>query len=151
MRSTSYADEIASADEGGARIERLRIKATGADEIRFSWWKDGRFQARPLDLPEDDLLRLLRKAIDEGVFSEVFVGNLRRMLGAVASEAIPEHSMVTLSASLALRDGRRLPEGARGAVVFVHGNGEAYEVEFAEPFHAVATVPAPSVSRILTA
>ncbi|SFL12520.1 hypothetical protein SAMN05192568_100172 [Methylobacterium pseudosasicola] len=150
MRSTRYADEIASADEGGARIERLRIRATGADEIRFSWWKDGRFQARPLDLPEDDLLRLLRKAIDEGVFSEVFVGNLRRMLGAGA-EAIPEHSMVRLSSSLALKDGRRLPEGARGAVVFVHGDGEAYEVEFVEPFHAVATVPAPSVSRIAAA
>jgi len=148
MRSTRYADEIASADEGGARIERLRIKATGADEIRFSWWKDGRFQARPLDLPEDDLLRLLRKAIDEGVFSEVFVGNLRRMLVAGASPTIPEHSMVTLSDALALKDGRRLPEGARGAVVFVHGDGEAYEVEFLEPFHAVATVPAPSVSRI---
>ena len=89
MRSTRYADEIASADEGGARIERLRIRATGADEIRFSWWKDGRFQARPLDLPEDDLLRLLRKAIDERVFSAVFVENLRRMLDAGASTVIP--------------------------------------------------------------
>ena len=151
MRSTRYADEIASADEGGARIERLRIKSTGIDEIRFSWWKEGRFQARPLDLPEDDLLRLMRKAIDEGVFSEAFVGNLRRMLGPGAPAAIPEHSMVTLSDSLILTDGRRLPEGARGAIVFVHGEGEAYEVEFIEPFHAVATVPAPSLSRITAA
>ncbi len=151
MRSTRYADEIASADEGGARIERLRIRATGADEIRFSWWKDGRFQARPLDLPEDDLLRLLRKAIDERVFSAVFVENLRRMLDAGASTVIPEHSMVALSHDLTLKDGRKLPVGARGAVVFVHGDGEAYEVEFVDPFHAVARVPAPSLSRVSAA
>ncbi|MCJ2061275.1 DUF4926 domain-containing protein [Methylobacterium sp. J-088] len=147
MRSTKYADEIASADEGGARIERLRIRSTGAAEIRFSWWKNGRFQPRPLDLPEDDLLRLLRKAIDEGVFSEIFVGHLRQMLGTGTSPAIPEHSMVTLSGALTLKDGRTLPEGARGAIVFVHGDGEAYEVEFIAPFHAVTTVPASSLSR----
>ena len=147
MRSTRYADEIASADEGGARIERLRIKATLADEIRLSWRKDGRFQARPLDLPEGHRLRLLRKAIDERVVSEAFVGDLRRMLGDIASRAIPEHSMVDLHDSLALTDGRVLPVGARGAVVFVHGGGEAYEVAFAGPVHAVATVRAPSLSR----
>jgi hypothetical protein len=144
MRSTSYADEIAHADEGGARIERLRIKATGVDEIRFSWWKDGRFQTRPLDLSEDELLKLMRKAIDGGVFSQDFVGELRRVLGEVA---IPEHSIVDLSDSMTLRDGRTLPRGARGAVVFVHGGGAAYEVEFTEPFHVVETVPAPLLAR----
>lgn len=147
MRSTKYADEIASADEGGARIERLRIKSTGVDEIRFSWWKEGRFQPRPLDLPEDDLLRLLRKAIDEGVFSDGFVGNLRRMLGSGIPPVIPEHSMVTLSGTLTLKDGRTLPDGARGAVVFIHGDGEAYEVEFIAPFHAVTTVLASDLSQ----
>jgi hypothetical protein len=148
MRSTRYADELASADEGGARIERLRIRATGADEIRFSWWKDGRFQARPLDLPEDDLLRLMRKAIEEGVFSRTFVGDLRRMLRDVEPSPLPEHSMVTLSASMPLKDGRILPRGAHGAVVFVHRDGEAYEVEFIDPFHVVATVPGPSLSPV---
>ena len=144
MRSTPYADEIAHADEGGARIERLRIKATGVDEIRFSLWKDGRFQTRPLDLPEDELLKLMRKAIDGGVFSQGFVGGLRRML---RDAPIPEHSMVDLSVSHTLKDGRVLPPGARGAVVFVHGGGEAYEVEFIEPFHIVETVPAFLLTR----
>ncbi|MEL6060923.1 MULTISPECIES: hypothetical protein [unclassified Methylobacterium] len=146
MRSTKDADEIARADEGGARIERLRIKSTGVDEIRFLWWTDGRFQPRPLDLPEDELLRLLRKAIAEGVFSDGFVGNLRRMLGTGMPMVIPEHSMVTLSGSLTLKDGRTLSEGARGAIVFIHSGGEAYEVEFIAPFHAVTTVLASDLS-----
>ncbi|EIZ83119.1 hypothetical protein WYO_4228 [Methylobacterium sp. GXF4] len=59
--------------------------------------------------------------------------------------------MVALSHDLTLKDGRKLPVGARGAVVFVHGDGEAYEVEFVDPFHAVATVPAPSLSRVSAA
>ncbi len=80
MRSTAYADEIAHADQGGARIERLRIKETGEEEIRFSWWKDGRFQTRPLDLSEGDLLPLIAEAIDKGVFSEDFLRGLQTML-----------------------------------------------------------------------
>ncbi len=147
MRSTPYADEIAHADEGGARIERLRIKATGLDEIRFSAWKDGRFQTRPLDLPEEELLRLMRKAIDRGVFSQGFVGGLRQMLDDAAPGPFPEHGMVALTDSLPLLDGRILPRGATGAVVFVHGNGEAYEIEFVAPFHAVETVRASLLQR----
>ena len=61
--------------------------------------------------------------------------------------AMPEHSMVALSTAFDLADGRRLPRGARGAVVFVHDGGEAYMVEFKAPFHAVTTVPASSLSR----
>lgn len=147
MRSTKYADEIAHADEGGARIERLKMRATGEEEIRFSWWKDGRFQARPLDLSEDELLRLIKKAIDGGVFTEGFVENLERMLRGAARPALPEHSMVNLAGSVSLEDGRVLPVGALGAVVFVHGGGEAYEVEFIAPFHAIATVAAANLTQ----
>jgi hypothetical protein len=43
-------------------------------------------------------------------------------------------------------EGHRLPVGAEGAVVFAHGQGEAFEVEFTSPFHAVVGVPA----RLLT-
>ena len=60
---------------------------------------------------------------------------------------LPELSVVRLSADLALDDGRTLPAGARGAVVLVHGAGEAYEVEFVTPFHVVATVTAPNLSQ----
>ena len=55
--------------------------------------------------------------------------------------------MVCLAGSLTLADGRTLPAGALGAVVFIHGGGQAYEVEFIEPFHAVATVSAPDLCR----
>lgn len=72
MRDTEYATEIASSalkcqsgDE--ARIERLLIKASGQEEIRFSWWKDGRMMMRPLDLTEEDLFRLLVQGIRDGV------------------------------------------------------------------------------------
>ena len=53
---------------------------------------------------------------------------------------LPEHSMVCLSTRCDLGDGRTLPAGALGAVVFVHAGGQAYEVEFIEPFHTVTTV-----------
>lgn len=58
-----------------------------------------------------------------------------------------EHELVSLVSQLDLGDGRALPAGALGAIVFVHGGGEAYEVEFIEPFHAVATILAPNLSQ----
>jgi hypothetical protein len=72
LRDTGYATEIArsilkleSGDE--ARIERLRMKASGVIEIRLSWWKDGRMMMRPLDLSEPQLLKLLAQGIRDGV------------------------------------------------------------------------------------
>lgn len=43
LRSTPYADELVSAEGGGGRIGRLRIRDTGGEEIRFSRWADGSF------------------------------------------------------------------------------------------------------------
>jgi len=80
MRSTRYADLIAYADIGGHRIERLRIREKDAVEIRFSWWKDGRLVPRPLDLSENDLLDLLRKAIGNEVFDDRFLRDLHTLL-----------------------------------------------------------------------
>jgi hypothetical protein len=37
-------------------------------------------------------------------------------------------------------DGRVLPEGATGAVVYTYDDGAGYEVEFEKPFHCVVTV-----------
>ena len=62
-----------------------------------------------------------------------------------------EHAMVTLSAPLDLDDGRRLPRDARGAIVFVLGEGTAYMVEFVTPFHALATILAADLTPVLTA
>lgn len=66
----------------------------------------------------------------------------RRDSSDVNTSRLAEHAMVTLAAPVALDDGRQLPEGARGAVVLVHGEGAAYMVEFIAPFHAIATIAA---------
>jgi hypothetical protein len=72
MRDTEYAKELASSilkfpsgDE--ARIERLLIKSSGQEEIRLSWWCEGRMMMRPLDLSERDLFTLLVNGIRDGV------------------------------------------------------------------------------------
>lgn len=80
MRSTNYANLIAEADIGGHRIERLFVKDQNQEEIRFSWWKDGRMATRPLDLPEAELLPLLKLAIENDVFSETFLRELHAIL-----------------------------------------------------------------------
>lgn len=155
MRDTPYAKELARADIGGHRIERLYVKGK-EEEIRFSWWKDGRMQTRPLDLPEHQLLPLFEQAIREGVFSKTFLRELHAVLYDVATSAdratndsrpvLAEHSVATLSSTFDLDDGRTLPAGSAGAVVGIWGEGKAYEVEFMEPFHAVVTVPARRLS-----
>jgi hypothetical protein len=80
MRETRYARERATADIHGQRIERIFVKEQGQDEIRFSWWKDGGMMMRPLDLPESELLPLLREAIMKGVFTEQFLKELHETL-----------------------------------------------------------------------
>ena len=85
MRDTSYAKEIASASAifpsgSEARIERLLIKESQQEEIRFSWWKDNHLIPRPLDLPEEELLILLKSALQANVFSESFITALQEML-----------------------------------------------------------------------
>jgi len=52
---------------------------------------------------------------------------------------IPELSLVALRQSREC-DGRVLPEGATGAVVFAYRDGVGYEVEFDEPFHCVVSL-----------
>ena len=85
MRDTEYATELATAtiafdaaNEG--KIERILVKEYGQDEIRFSWWKDGRMMMRPLDLAEDDLLKLMHNAIQADVFTPEFRSKLRELL-----------------------------------------------------------------------
>jgi hypothetical protein len=80
MRDTPYAKELARAELNDCRIERLWVKKLGQIEIRFSSWPSGRLVTRPLDLPEHELLELIREAVRQGVFSETFVGNLLSIL-----------------------------------------------------------------------
>lgn len=62
-------------------------------------------------------------------------------------EIIPEHAMVRLLRALTEMG---LAEGARGAVVHVHENGEAYEVEFSDEKGdlCVVTVTAAELERV---
>ncbi len=85
MRDTAYATELATASiafEGGdeGKVERIHVKENAQDEIRFSWWKDGRMIPRPLDLNEEDLIRLLQNAVAVGVFTSNFRARLRDIL-----------------------------------------------------------------------
>lgn len=87
MRDTDYARELrepavyAFDGENEARIERLLIKESNQEEIRFSWWKNGNITTRPLDLMEEHLLILLGHAIDNRVFTDGFLMELRELLG----------------------------------------------------------------------
>ena len=86
MRDTKYARELCepgvkkwpTGSEG--RIERLLIKESGTEEIRFSWWKEGRLATRPLDLSEEDLLTLFEDAITKDVFTTEFKARLKGLL-----------------------------------------------------------------------
>lgn len=80
MRDTDYATELASASVGEACVEKILVKANNEEEIRFSWWKGGSMQPRPLDLPEDDLLDLIQEGLAEGVFSDEFLLGLVRLV-----------------------------------------------------------------------
>ena len=80
MRDTAYAAEIASAEIKGCRIERIHVKEYDQDEIRFAWWPEGRMANRPLDLPENELLELIKAAIANRVFSDQFLEGLLKLL-----------------------------------------------------------------------
>ena len=80
MRDTLYATELARATYYDARIERLHVKETGDEQIRFSWWPNDKMAQRPLDLTEEDLLKLFAEAIKEDVFTDSFKNELSKLL-----------------------------------------------------------------------
>jgi hypothetical protein len=97
LRETRYARELASAKlpsgPGGksfVAIERIFVKQAEQVEIRFSLWEGSRMMPRPLDLPEDELLPLLRVAIRAGVFSDTFVESLRTLVSEPGNESAPK-------------------------------------------------------------
>ncbi|RVU18805.1 DUF4926 domain-containing protein [Methylobacterium oryzihabitans] len=45
-------------------------------------------------------------------------------------------------------EGREIPAGSVGTIVAVYGEGEAFCVEFEEPFHALATVGRDKIIRV---
>jgi len=69
-------------NEEEARAEIIQIKATGDEELRFTWWTQGgkKFQRTPLDLKEDDWLKLFEAAVKEEVLSDEFKSKLITIL-----------------------------------------------------------------------
>lgn len=67
-------------------IERIIVNdGDGQEEIRWVFFKDTmkskhQLIARPLDLPEEDLLELMSKAIHEKIFSDKFLNKLYKIL-----------------------------------------------------------------------
>lgn len=89
IKTTNYCTILQQTiiDKGsyGYGIERIIVNdCDGQEEIRFMYEKDtvrGRhLVARPLDLPEEDLLDLLSKAIDEKIFSDKFLNRLKKIM-----------------------------------------------------------------------
>jgi hypothetical protein len=148
LRETRFLRELAVAKlpVGGkafAAVERIYVKKTKRDEIRFSLWQGAKMQAKPLGLPEAELLPLLKTGLEAGVFSDDFIGGLREALGgtppaAAAAEptrAAPASDLDRLQAHfhelIRARAGERL--GAEGASlpILVKGRGTEEEpIEF---------------------
>ncbi len=66
-------------------IEKIFVKDLNQEEIRFVYFKDTvrmeeQLVVRPLDLPEDDLIKLIELSIKQNVFSKEFVGKLKGIL-----------------------------------------------------------------------
>lgn len=66
-------------------IEKIFIKAIKRDEIRFSLYKDTkkseeRYIPRSLDVTEQQLLQLMKAAIEGAVFSKEFLKSLTELL-----------------------------------------------------------------------
>ena len=65
--------------------KNILVKDLNQEEIRFVYFKDTYRQEeqlvpRPLDLPEDDLIKLIELSIKQNVFSKEFVGKLKVIL-----------------------------------------------------------------------
>lgn len=58
----------------------------------------------------------------------------------------PELSVVTTLRDAVTDDGLPVPAGARGTIVEVYADGEAYEVEFASPVAGTATILAEALA-----
>ncbi|MEA5009683.1 hypothetical protein [Clostridium tyrobutyricum] len=66
-------------------IERIFVKSKDREEVRFSLYKDTivshqRYIPRSLDVTEEELIQLMKQAIDNSVFSKEFIKNLGELL-----------------------------------------------------------------------
>jgi hypothetical protein len=74
-------------DEYDSCIERIEVKEKKREEIRFALYKDtirgdNRYVPRSLDVTEIQLIELIKKAIEEKVFSSEFIEMLKQELNS---------------------------------------------------------------------
>ena len=72
-------------DDYNSCIERIEVKEKQREEIRFALYKDtirgdNRYIPRSLDVTEIQLLELIKKAIQNKVFSDEFIDMLKQEL-----------------------------------------------------------------------
>ena len=72
-------------DQYNSCIERIEVKEKQREEIRFALYKDTirgnkRYVPRSLDVTELQLLELIKKAIQENIFSDEFIEMLKQEL-----------------------------------------------------------------------
>ncbi|MCH3963256.1 MAG: hypothetical protein LKE46_03200 [Clostridium sp.] len=72
-------------DEEYYCIEKIFVKAKEREEIRFSLYRDTtltpqRYIPRSLDVTEEELLELMKQAMDNSVFSKEFIKKLSELL-----------------------------------------------------------------------
>jgi hypothetical protein len=65
-----------------ARAEKIKIKETNVDELRFSWRTNNgaKFIPRPLDLPEEQWVQLFDLAVKDEVLSQEFIKEMIKVL-----------------------------------------------------------------------
>lgn len=81
VRESSDAAPIARAsDPFGQTIERIQLASRDREGIRFCFRPNNNLAMRPLDLPEDELLLLIGRAVAQGVFSDAFLVELQGLL-----------------------------------------------------------------------
>jgi hypothetical protein len=80
MPKKVYAKKISYGEVDECRIERIHVTKLDREEIRFSWWPNGKFVPKALDVTESHLLDLMESAIKEGVFTQDFLTGLCKLL-----------------------------------------------------------------------
>ena len=81
IRETKYCTTEAEAQVDEIRLERITLKETGGEEIRMSWWPEGRFAPRPADIEAHKFPALVGAAVAAGVFTEAEKTAMRLALG----------------------------------------------------------------------
>ena len=90
IKETKYCSLISQsviADEDYTyALEKIIVKPQGnREELRFSVYKDQqrygmKLLVRPLDLQEELFLQLLKKALEDNLFSKKFVAQLKKLI-----------------------------------------------------------------------